>query len=217
MIPYQVEKDGWIYSIEQGLLPDYIRFGLAGLAIFVILLILTLRRFKQKLLAPLVIRQLNKTISPILLSRSAYFAIVFIVYQKYSFIQQNSGYFLILLGLILLFEFCCKWLIQYLRPEKLAIDNQTIIYKSFLRIKHLSLENLNQLTVDYKKKSVQLHFREGLENIFLYHDDYKSTELKLFLKEIINRSRKDLPRMLISYISFPHSNQPLNLIDFSKK
>ena len=196
LMPYHTTNGAETYYYYGGLLPNILTFVIICAIFLAISVTLLIVRLRQKLPGQLAITQINKNLFSSL--QGIIYWVIFVTVSQilsknyFSYFKNISSYFFIILGTILFFYLFNKWYVLKIKPEVIAIDNDSLYFKSFLKTNKRNLKFLKSVDYNSRQNTIDLKFHEGLDNIHLNITEYAATDLQKLISKIESATNDNL-------------------------
>lgn len=165
-------------------LPGLFTFSVICLSLLVLAIVIRKRVLNKKMIGCYILRQGNSA------NKEDFYTIL-----SFSLIALFVGsfifYFLLSLIAISIYLFISKMIIKRTNPGVLAINDDSILFKSHFRIKEIKIALLIGLDYNPRQKALKLKFSDGLDDFGLPLSDFQMEDMKMMIDELIhNRKQK---------------------------
>lgn len=179
--------EGAYYSVRA--LPDLPDFSLILILLFMIIIGVYFFKQRRKLTGKIILKRRDKIILPA-------FLVIFFGGILYPLATNNGILFekyLLYLGIfhlgILLVE---KILTFSINPSYLSFDNTVIYQKFFFRVKKLMIGDIKNVDYCSNKKTIKIHFPDGIDTICIFLEEHNEAELMIFVQELTISTKQNI-------------------------
>lgn len=178
----------YIFIYEIGLLPNTLLFSLICLAILVFIIVLTTQKLNNPLKGQFNIKRKDYHLRTLYINLVIWGAFTLIsklyLSEVFYFFRWTTSYFIVILIMFFAFYLFIKIHIRKATPGFISLDKDRIFLRSFFRIKERELVEMYTIDYDVRRNSIELRFKEGLNNISLPLTDYELNDIFKLIEEI---------------------------------
>lgn len=179
--------EGAYYCVNA--LPDLLDFAVILIFLFMIIIGVYFFVLRRELTGKIILKRRDKVILPA-------FLVIFFGGILYPLATNNGILFekyLVFLAIfhlgILLVE---KILTFSINPSYLSFDNTFIYQKLFFRVKKLKIGDIKNVDYSSNKKTIKIHFLDGIDTICIFLKEHHEAELMIFIQELATSTNENI-------------------------